>query len=111
MLNKQTIAEHTENEAILASLLPRHVTTQVYRALMESVAGEYGARRIYEGQLAVLPPGPARSAVEHMAAQEKKHLEVFDVAVGERGHVLLSDDQGGSWRQARSVERSSSVRA
>jgi F-type H+-transporting ATPase subunit gamma len=31
-------------EAILASLLPRHVTTQVYRALMESVAGEYGAR-------------------------------------------------------------------
>jgi F-type H+-transporting ATPase subunit gamma len=31
-------------EAILASLLPRHVTTQVYRALMESVAGEHGAR-------------------------------------------------------------------
>lgn len=31
-------------ESILASLLPRHVTTQVYRALMESVAGEYGAR-------------------------------------------------------------------
>ncbi|HLC40591.1 MAG TPA: ATP synthase F1 subunit gamma [Methylomirabilota bacterium] len=31
-------------EAILASLLPRHVTTQVYRALMESLAGEYGAR-------------------------------------------------------------------
>jgi F-type H+-transporting ATPase subunit gamma len=31
-------------EGILASLLPRHVTIQVYRALMESVAGEYGAR-------------------------------------------------------------------
>ena len=31
-------------EAILAALLPRHVATQVYRALMESVAGEYGAR-------------------------------------------------------------------
>src|SRR5215510_13040447 len=31
-------------EAILASLLPRHVTIQVYRALMESAAGEYGAR-------------------------------------------------------------------
>jgi len=25
------------------------------------------------------------------------------IAVGERGHVLLSDDQGKSWRQARSV--------
>jgi F-type H+-transporting ATPase subunit gamma len=31
-------------EAILASLLPRHVTIQVYRALMESAAGEFGAR-------------------------------------------------------------------
>jgi F-type H+-transporting ATPase subunit gamma len=31
-------------DAILAALLPRHVTTQVYRALMESAAGEYGAR-------------------------------------------------------------------
>jgi len=31
-------------EAILASLLPRHVTVQVFRALMESAAGEYGAR-------------------------------------------------------------------
>ena len=30
--------------AILSSLLPRHVTTQVHRALMESVAGEHGAR-------------------------------------------------------------------
>ena len=31
-------------EAILGDLLPRHVWTQVFRALMESLAGEYGAR-------------------------------------------------------------------
>ncbi|HEV8440220.1 MAG TPA: ATP synthase F1 subunit gamma [Methylomirabilota bacterium] len=31
-------------DAILAAILPRHVTTQVFRALMESVAGEHGAR-------------------------------------------------------------------
>jgi F-type H+-transporting ATPase subunit gamma len=31
-------------EQILGDLLPRHVRMQVYRALMESVAGEYGAR-------------------------------------------------------------------
>jgi F-type H+-transporting ATPase subunit gamma len=31
-------------DAILASLLPRHVATKVFRALMESIAGEYGAR-------------------------------------------------------------------
>ena len=30
--------------AILESLLPRHVEVQVYRALMESLAAEYGAR-------------------------------------------------------------------
>ena len=31
-------------EVILGDLLPRHVRMQVYRALMESLAGEYGAR-------------------------------------------------------------------
>ena len=31
-------------DAILGDLLPRHVRMQVYRALMESLAGEYGAR-------------------------------------------------------------------
>ena len=31
-------------EEILGELLPRHVRMQVYRALMESLAGEYGAR-------------------------------------------------------------------
>jgi F-type H+-transporting ATPase subunit gamma len=31
-------------DAILAALLPKHVTTQVHRALMESLAAEYGAR-------------------------------------------------------------------
>jgi F-type H+-transporting ATPase subunit gamma len=31
-------------EGILGDLLPRHVRMQVWRALMESVAGEHGAR-------------------------------------------------------------------
>jgi F-type H+-transporting ATPase subunit gamma len=31
-------------EAILGDLLPRHIRMQVFRALMESLAGEYGAR-------------------------------------------------------------------
>jgi len=31
-------------KAILDELLPRHVRTQVFKALMESLAGEYGAR-------------------------------------------------------------------
>ena len=56
----------------------------VARVIRVDQAGEYGARRIYEGQLAVLKHGPARSAVEHMAAQEKKHLETFDRIMVER---------------------------
>jgi ubiquinone biosynthesis monooxygenase Coq7 len=42
-------------------------------------AGEYGAVRIYAGQLAVLGRSHALSpTIRHMAAQEKRHLEKFD---------------------------------
>ena len=42
-------------------------------------AGEYGATRIYAGQLAVLgTQTPAGRAVVHMAAQEAEHLEHFE---------------------------------
>ena len=51
-------------------------------------AGEYGAVRIYEGQLAVLRrrPGTAHSVetIAHMAAQEQKHLKTFDALINER---------------------------
>lgn len=41
-------------------------------------AGEYGARRIYQGQLAVLGKGPAGETIRHMAAQEERHLAAFE---------------------------------
>ena len=42
-------------------------------------AGEYGARRIYEGQLAILAGrSPNAALVEEMKAQEIKHLEAFE---------------------------------
>jgi len=47
-------------------------------------AGEYGAKRIYDGQLAVLGAGPDAEAVRHMAEQERRHLERFDRLVVER---------------------------
>jgi len=58
----------------------------IERMIRVDQAGEYGARRIYEGQLAVLPQGPGRAAVEHMAEQERRHLAAFDRMVGDR-HV------------------------
>lgn len=51
-------------------------------------AGEYGAVRIYQGQLAVLKRRKGASAsvetIEHMAAQEQRHLKAFDRLVNER---------------------------
>jgi ubiquinone biosynthesis monooxygenase Coq7 len=47
-------------------------------------AGEYGAVRIYEGQLAVLGQGPAAGVIREMAEQERRHLERFEKLVAER---------------------------
>lgn len=49
-------------------------------------AGEYGATRIYAGQLAVLGDrSPAARPIARMATQEREHLETFDRIVAERG--------------------------
>ncbi len=47
-------------------------------------AGEYGAKRIYDGQLAVLGRSPAAPAIRRMAEQEQRHLDAFDRLVVER---------------------------
>ena len=47
-------------------------------------AGEYGAVRIYEGQLAVLGRSSAAAAIRRMADQEKTHLKEFDRLLAER---------------------------
>jgi ubiquinone biosynthesis monooxygenase Coq7 len=49
-------------------------------------AGEYGATRIYEGQLAVLgaTKSDAVDAIRHMAEQEKRHLASFDELINKR---------------------------
>ena len=56
----------------------------VRRMIRVDHAGEYGAARIYDGQLAVLRPGAARDAVEKMAGQEREHLARFDDLMIER---------------------------
>jgi 3-demethoxyubiquinol 3-hydroxylase len=49
-------------------------------------AGEYGATRIYAGQLAVLRANCAEAKlISRMAAQEQRHLQRFDRLVAERG--------------------------
>lgn len=49
-------------------------------------AGEYGATRIYAGQLAVMGDRtPAARAIAGMANQEQRHRAFFDAMVAERG--------------------------
>ena len=49
-------------------------------------AGEYGATRIYAGQLAVLGDrSPAARAVNRMSQQEERHRAFFDAMVARRG--------------------------
>jgi len=48
-------------------------------------AGEYGATRIYAGQLAILRPNSsAAKLISRMALQEQRHLKRFDQLVAER---------------------------
>lgn len=49
-------------------------------------AGEYGATRIYAGQLAVLGQDrPAGRVIARMARQEEQHLQRFDALMAQRG--------------------------
>lgn len=47
-------------------------------------AGEYGAKRIYAGQLAVLGKTDAAPLLKHMAEQEQEHLDAFSKMMVER---------------------------
>lgn len=47
-------------------------------------AGEYGAVRIYQGQLDALKGTPCEETIRHMQAQEKEHLATFDTFIQDR---------------------------
>ena len=51
---------------------------QIDRILRVDHAGEFGAQRIYEGQLAVLGRRPCAKTIRHMQQQEEKHLAAFE---------------------------------
>ncbi|MBV8702608.1 MAG: demethoxyubiquinone hydroxylase family protein [Acetobacteraceae bacterium] len=52
--------------------------TEVERIIRVDHAGEYGAARIYAGQLAVLGRRPSGEVLRHMQAQEERHLRAFE---------------------------------
>jgi len=60
------------------------VREMIERVIRVDHAGEYGAARIYEGQLAVMGRGPKGDLLRHMKAQEQYHLDTFTRLISER---------------------------
>ncbi len=61
-------------------------------------AGEYGATRIYDGQLAVIGHGRARDAIRRMAEQEQRHLAAFEALM--RSHQARPTVLSPLWHAA-----------
>ena len=59
-------------------------TRRIARMIRVDHAGEYGAKRIYQGQLAVLGRGEKGDTIRHMQAQEQVHLDHFARLIGQR---------------------------
>lgn len=57
---------------------PAPSRTPLARMLRINHAGEYGAKRIYAGQIAVLNNHPITPELKHMAEQEQVHLDTFN---------------------------------
>ena len=66
--------------------LPGDLTARetVERCIRVDHAGEYGAQRIYQGQLALLGGGPKGELLRHMLRQEQAHLARFSDLVASR---------------------------
>ncbi|HYM73717.1 MAG TPA: demethoxyubiquinone hydroxylase family protein [Stellaceae bacterium] len=62
----------------------RSARDETERMIRVDQAGEYGATRIYAGQLAVLGRHRTAGAVREMAEQERRHLAQFDRLLCER---------------------------
>lgn len=63
----------------------REARRQISAMIRVDHAGEFGAVRIYDGQLAVLGGQPVASTLVHMRDQEREHLARFGEQLAERG--------------------------
>ncbi|XP_076445657.1 NADPH-dependent 3-demethoxyubiquinone 3-hydroxylase, mitochondrial-like isoform X2 [Babylonia areolata] len=87
--------------SLAARICVRHMSTSVRekrrRAMLEKIirvdhAGEFGAHRIYEGQMAVLGKTPVGPTLKEMHEQELEHKAAFDKLMSDnrvRPTVLL----------------------
>lgn len=65
-----------QNEAV--SAVKEQTSDDIKSMIRVNQAGEYGAARIYAGQLAILKGTPVEETLTEMAAQEAEHLQKFN---------------------------------
>ena len=63
--------------------MTEEMKSRIDRFLRVDHAGELGAKRIYQGQLAVLKNHPVAPEIEHMKEQEQHHLDTFENLINE----------------------------
>ena len=76
-----------KNEANSYSFLPgdTQIESSVDHMIRVNHAGEFGAKRIYAGQIAVLGKTDIGDTLKHMAEQEEEHFNYFDKEIVKRG--------------------------
>lgn len=79
----RTAGRPTARRRLPGDLKPNDLLARVVRV---DHAGEFGAQRIYSGQIAKLQKSEKRPLLEHMARQEQEHLEAFEQELRQR-HV------------------------
>jgi ubiquinone biosynthesis monooxygenase Coq7 len=65
----------TAQDALPGDLTARELIDRIIRV---DHAGEFGAQRIYQGQLAVLKKKKSAKTIQHMKEQEEVHLAAFE---------------------------------
>lgn len=74
-------AEHGEAKSLSGDPALEDLSAAMIRV---DQAGEFGARQIYKGQLAVLAGTESEETIREMAEQEERHLATFDQLIAER---------------------------
>lgn len=80
------MTEQTKPYSSKDGLLPGDLTREqlIDRMIRVDQAGEYGAVRIYQGQISVLGKAEKGPVIQEMLEQEEEHLDTFNSLVAKR---------------------------
>lgn len=80
-MTQRALPRRTGDDRLPGDPRPEELIERIIRV---DHAGEYGAARIYDGQLAVLGRDAVAPVLREMAEAERKHLQIFDQLLVER---------------------------